>query len=75
MQDVARILLDLCEEFQTYLYVALFTVTLASVGIGMMASEESAQKTKKRLPWILLGAIVLGGAITLGAKYGAQFKF
>lgn len=75
MADVGRILLNLCEELQTELYIALLTVTLVGVGIGFMLSAESAEKTKKRLPWILAGAIVVAGAITLGAKYGAQFKF
>lgn len=75
MENVGRIILDLCEEFQTQLYIALLTITLLGVGAGFMISAESAEKTKKRLPYILLGAIIAAGAITLGAKYGAQFKF
>lgn len=75
MADIARILLDLCTEFQTQLYVVLFTVCLAIIGGGFMVGGETAEKTKKRLPYFIFGAAILGGAITLGAKYGAQFKF
>lgn len=75
MQHAGEIILNLCQEFQNELYVAILTIAALIVGVGLMLGEESAQKAKKRAPWVLVGAIIVGGAVTYAANYGAKFQF
>jgi hypothetical protein len=74
MDDIAKKILMLCSDFQAQGYVFI-TLCMIVIGIGLAASEESMEKTKKRIPYIIIGWIILMGALTLGATYGAKLKF
>lgn len=75
MREVADKIMLLCNEFQTEMYVALIFAVLLVVGGGLMIGGEIREKVKKGLPWIIIGAIILGGAGTLAAQYGGKLQF
>lgn len=74
VDQIGSKILELCTEFQNQAYV-LITVCCLALGFGLAKSSESEEKTKKRIPAVIVGWIVMCGAITLGAKYGASLKF
>lgn len=75
MAEVGEKILMLCSEFQSQLYIAIMTVTVLVNGVGLMIGGETAQKTKKNLAGFVIGAIIVAGAVTLGANYGAKLRF
>lgn len=75
MREIAEKIMLLCNEFQTEMYVVLIFVVLLIVGGGLMIGGEAREKIKKNIMWIILGAIILGGAGTLAAQYGGKLQF
>ncbi len=67
-------IMNMCEEFKGYLYVIL-TVCTIIIGVMMCAGGDALEKAKKRLPWLIIGALLIGGAITLGAEFAEKAKF
>lgn len=75
MREISEKLMLLCNEFQSEMYITLICVVLLVVGGGLMLGGEAREKIKKNVLWIVLGAIILGGAITLASEYGAKLRF
>jgi len=74
MEAMGNKLLTFAAEAQTQLNVVL-VLAIIVIGFKFMASDESREKAKKAIPWIIFGALLIGAAINLGAEYGAKLKF
>jgi len=75
MSQIADKIFMLMNEFQTALYIALVTVCVLGIGLAMMMGGQARDGVKRNWMWYLLGALLVGGAITLGADYGAKLMF
>ena len=74
MQELAQKFGELCTEFQAQAYI-IITISCFFIGLTLSLSEDGAEKLKKRIIYIILGWLLICGAITLGAKYGSSLKF
>lgn len=76
MQEIADIIMELCTEYQTAMYVVLAVIAILIIGSRLMIpSDESHAKAKKAIPFVILGACIIGGAITLAVKYTEKIQF
>lgn len=75
MANIAAKIFLLLNEFRTQLYVALLTVCVLGAGLCLMMGGQAREKLKQNWWWMLIGAMLVGGAITLGADYGAKLMF
>ncbi len=67
-------IIELITEYRNQAYV-LITVGCVIIGTTFALSEDGTEKIKKRLPFIVCGWLIVSGAITLGARYGASLQF
>ena len=74
MDGFFKAIMKKCEEFQGQLY-AILTVCTIIIGVMMCVGGDALEKAKKRLPWLIIGALLIGGAITLGAEFAEKTKF
>lgn len=58
----------LCEEAQPYTYVLAIVSFLVIGAMFLIPSEEGRQKAKKALPWVIVGVLLM-----LGAVYGGKW--
>lgn len=75
MDKFAENIYNLCTEVQPYTYVL---VIVAAIVIGVMfvvPSDESRQKAKKAVPWVIIGAILIIGAVYLGKWFTGKVTF
>lgn len=74
MDLVFNKIMMLIDEFQTQAYV-LLVILFIVIGVTFCFSTEGTEKLKKRGPYIVIGFLLMVGAVTLGAKYGNSLKF
>lgn len=66
--------LEFCKEYQAQLYILIIVAALA-IGTALIWGGESMEKAKKRLPWVAIGALLIAGAVTLGADIATKAAF
>ena len=75
MDKLAENIYNLCTEVQPYTYV-LAVVAFLVIGIMFLVpSDESRAKGKKALPWVIVGVIVVLGAVYLGKWLTGKIVF
>ena len=75
MDKFADNIYKLCVTVQPYTYV-LAIVSFIVIGVMfVIPSDESRQKAKKALPWVILGVILIIGAVYMGKWLTGQFVF
>jgi len=74
MPDFFNIILVFCSDFQAGLYV-LIILALIIIGVKFMATDESREKARKSIPWVLGGAAIIAGAVRYAAYIGDKIKF
>lgn len=74
MTEAVNKIMELVAEFQIQAY-AIITLSCIAIGYGLIRSSETAEKTKKRIPAVIAGWVIICGCITIGAKYGNSLKF
>ncbi len=74
MKNFFDAIMQMCKDFQVYLYVIL-TVCTIIIGVMMCVGGDALEKAKKRLPWLIIGALLIGGAITLGSEFATRATF
>lgn len=68
MDKFAENVYNLCTEVQPYTYV-LAIVSLLVIGVMcVIPSNESRDKAKKAIPWVIVGVLLI-----LGAVYGGKW--
>ena len=66
---------NLCTSVQPYTYV-LAVVSFLIIGVMFtIPSDESRQKAKKALPWVIIGVILIIGAVYMGKWLAGKFVF
>lgn len=68
MDKFAENIYRLCEEAQPYTYVLAIVSFLVIGAMFLIPSEEGRQKAKKALPWVIVGVLLM-----LGAVYGGKW--
>ena len=68
MDKFAENIYRLCEEAQPYTYVLAIVSYLVIGAMFLIPSEEGRQKAKKALPWVIVGVLLM-----LGAVYGGKW--
>lgn len=68
MEKFAENIYRLCEEAQPYTYVLAIVSFLVIGAMFLIPSEEGRQKAKKALPWVIVGVLLM-----LGAVYGGKW--
>ena len=68
MDKFAENIYRLCEEAQPYTYVLAIVSFLVIDAMFLIPSEEGRQKAKKALPWVIVGVLLM-----LGAVYGGKW--
>ena len=68
MDKFAENIYLLCEEAQPYTYVLAIVSFLVIGAMFLIPSEEGRQKAKKALPWVIVGVLLM-----LGAVYGGKW--
>lgn len=74
MSGFFGVLLNLCKEYQSNLYVIII-VAACVIGTCMIWGGDTLEKAKKRLPWVVIGAIIIAGAVTIGAELATKAAF
>ena len=74
MEAMGTKLLLFVADAQAELNVVLVVVILI-IGFKLMATEESREKAKKSIPYIVAGALLVAACINLGAEWGTKLKF
>lgn len=75
MDKFAENIYNLCTEVQPYTYV-LVIVSLIVVGVMfLIPSDESRAKAKKSVPWVIIGAIIILGAVYMGKWLTGKIVF
>ena len=74
MSEIGGKIISLCTEYKGQAYV-LITVCCVIIGTVFALSEDGTEKIKKRLPFIVIGWLLVCGAITLGSQYGSSLQF
>ncbi|WP_346663775.1 hypothetical protein [uncultured Merdimonas sp.] len=75
MDKFATNIYNLCTEIQPYTYI-LVIVALIIIGVMLLVpSDESRQKAKKAIPWVIIGAILIIGAVYLGKWLTGKIVF
>ncbi len=75
MEQVASNIQAICEAVMPY---TVTLVIVAFVVIGAMfivPSDEAHQKAKKAVPWVIVGAIVLLGAVSIADWFNGIISF
>lgn len=66
---------NLCTSAQPYTYV-LAVVSFLIIGVMFtIPSDESRQKAKKALPWVIIGVILIIGAVYMGKWLAGKIVF
>lgn len=66
---------NLCTSVQPYTYV-LAVVSFLIIGVMFtIPSDESRQKAKKALPWVINGVILIIGAVYMGKWLAGKIVF
>lgn len=68
MDKFAENIYNLCTEAQPYTYVLAIVAFLVIGVMFLIPSEEGRQKAKKALPWVIVGVLLM-----LGAVYGGKW--
>ena len=75
MKNLEQTIMNLIEWIQpvtvTLVIVALIIFALRCI----IGSDESRDKGKKQIPWIVIGAIVLVGAVSIAKEFMGQIAF
>lgn len=75
MDKFAENIYNLCTEVQPYTYV-LVIVSLLVVGVMfLIPSDECHVKAKKAVPWVIIGAIIILGAVYMGKWLTGKIVF
>lgn len=75
MDKFAENVYTLCKEVQPYTYV-LAIVALLVVGVMfVLPSDEMREKGKKAIPYIIIGTIVILGAVYMGEWITGKIVF
>ncbi len=75
MEQVANNIQAICQAVMPY---TVTLVIVAFVVIGAMfivPSDEAHQKAKKAVPWVIVGAIVLLGAVSIADWFNGIISF
>ena len=75
MDKVAENIYNLCTEVQPYTYVLVIVAAIVIGAMFVIPSDESRQKAKKALPYVIIGAIILLGAVYLGKWLTGKIVF
>ena len=75
MDKFAENVYNLCTAVQPYTYV-LAIVSFLIIGVMFaVPSDESRQKAKKALPWVIIGVILIIGAVYMGCWLTGKIVF
>lgn len=74
LDSIGLKIIELITEYRNQAYV-LITVCCVVIGTIFALSEDGTEKIKKRLPFIVIGWLLVCGSVTLGARYGASLQF
>lgn len=66
MDKFAENVYALCKEVQPYTYVLAIVALLVVGAMFLFPSDETRQKAKKAIPFIIIGIIVMLGAVYMG---------
>lgn len=66
MDKFAENVYRLCEEAQPYTYVLAIVALMVIAAMFIIPSEEGRQKAKKALPWVVVGVVLMLGAVYCG---------
>lgn len=66
MDKFAENVYRLCEEAQPYTYVLAIVALMVIAAMFIIPSEEGRQKAKKALPWVIVGVVLMLGAVYCG---------
>ncbi len=75
MDKFAENIYNLCTEVQPYTYVLAIVAFIVIGVMFVIPSEESRQKAKKALPWVILGVIIILGGVYLGKWLTGKIVF
>ncbi len=75
MEGVANSLQQICQSIMPYATI-LAIVSFVVIGVMLIVpSDEAHQKAKNAVPWVVIGAIVLLGAVSIGNWLTGQITF
>lgn len=75
MEGVVNSLQQICQQIMPYATI-LSIVSFVVIGVMLIVpSDEAHQKAKKAVPWVVIGAIVLMGAVSIGTWLTDQITF
>lgn len=75
MAKFGSAIIDLVEAIQPYCYVIAVVSLLVIGGMFAWPSEESHQKAKKALPFVVVGLAMMLGAVVLGKWFNSKLTF
>lgn len=75
MDKFAENIYNLCSTVQPYTYVLVIVAFLVIGVMFVIPSDESHQKAKKAAPWVIIGAIVILGAVYMGKWLTGNIAF
>lgn len=75
MDKFAENIYNLCSTVQPYTYVLVIVAFLVIGVMLIIPSDESRQKAKKATPWVIIGAIVILGAVYMGKWLTGNIAF
>lgn len=75
MDAVASNIQALCEAVMPYTVVLVIVAFVVIGAMFIVPSDEAHQKAKKAVPWVVVGAVVLLGAVSLGNWFNSTISF
>lgn len=63
MEKWASNINEICKAIMPYTYVLVIVAFLIIGGMFVVPSDESRQKAKKAIPWVVIGAMLMLGAV------------